>query len=283
MLAHEAVAPPENDNSDLAVSAPGDTDTSSDDDASGGGDAPADAVKDAEQPLDKIDGPGIIDHEPCDVEEIARHELTEDALAELFVSRRGDRLRHDHDRHHWYVWNEMRWEEDKTGLVFDLVRRHARGLHNGRIRMATRKAIDGIETMASRDRRVAVASGDWDSDPWLLGTPGGYLDLKTAELREPDPKDLVTKLTAVTPAAKCSPCPCFMKFLDQATGGDEGLKRFLQQSLDYCLTGRTNEQVLLFIYGPGGDGKSVLQDGVVAIIGEYATTAAMETFSALRY
>ena len=40
----------------------------------------------------------------------------------------------------------------------------------------------------------------WDSDPWLLGTPGGTMDLHTGEMRSADPAERITKLTAVAPA-----------------------------------------------------------------------------------
>ena len=58
------------------------------------------------------------------------------------------------------------------------------------------------------------------------------------------------------------------------------MMRFLQQIVGYCLTGDTREHALFFIYGPGGNGKSVFLNTVSAIIGDYATTAAMDTFVA---
>ena len=71
-----------------------------------------------------------------------------------------------------------------------------------------------------------------------------------------------------------------MKFMHDATGGDKGVQRLLQQFGGYCLTGHTVEHVLLFVYGPGGNGKSVLQTIIKEILGDYAVTAAMETFAA---
>ena len=48
----------------------------------------------------------------------------------------------------------------------------------------------------------------------------------------------------------------------------------------YCLTGLTNEYALFFIYGPGGNGKSVFLNILNYILGDYATTASMDTFTA---
>ena len=148
--------------------------------------------------------------------------------------------------------------------------------------MASKKAVEGVEVMARRDPRVAVTSEVWDNHPFVLGTPDGYVDLVTGELMRPDPTLMVSRVTSIAPAEKGAARPHFDKFLDQATAGDTALKRFLQQFIGYCLTGITREQVLLFIYGPGGNGKSQLQKVVDEIMGNYAKAAAMDTFTASR-
>ena len=137
--------------------------------------------------------------------------------------------------------------------------------------------------MARCDQRLAVTSDIWDKNPFLLGTPGGVIDLSTGQLARPRPEDYMTKSTTVAPAESDTPCPIFDKFLDEATAGDPGLKRFILQFSGYCLTGSTKEQELLFIYGPGGNGKSVLQTVVSDILGDYAKTAPMETFAASKH
>lgn len=234
--------------------------------------------------------PGIVDeddlegddHDPRD-EQRREIELTEDYVADAFVERFGEKIRFDHTAGHWYCSNGVHWKKDHTNFVFDIVRQHCRELRGSDKRMASRRAVEGTEIMARRDRRVAVTSDVWDSDPFVLGAPDGYVDLLTGELMRPDPCLMVSRVTSVSPADKAASSPHFTKFLDQATAGDAGLMRFLQQFLGYCLTGVTNEQVLLFVYGPGGNGKSQLQKVVAEIMGAYAKTAAMDTFTASRH
>jgi putative DNA primase/helicase len=227
--------------------------------------------------------PGDDDRDPSD-DERREIELTEDYLADAFVERFRDEIRFDHTSGHWYCSNGVRWEKDQTNFVFDLARQHCRELRGTDKRMASRRAVEGMEIMARRDRRVAVTSDVWDSDPFLLGTPGGHVDLLTGELVRPVPGLMVvSRVTSVSPADEDTASPHFTTFLDQATAGDAGLMRFLQQFLGYCLTGVTNEQVLLFVYGPGGNGKSQLQKVVAEIMGDYARTAAMDTFTASRH
>jgi putative DNA primase/helicase len=235
--------------------------------------------------------PGIVDEEPLEddddddprIDERREVELTEDFLADAFVGRFGRKIRFDHTSGRWYVWNDVYWEKDQTNFVFDMARWHCRELRGSDKRMASRRAVEGMEIMASRDRRVAVTSDIWDGDPFVLGTPDGYVNLLTGELMRPDPGLMVSRLTAVVPAEKGAPRPHFDSFLDQVTDGDAALRLFIQQYFGYTLTGITSEQVLLFIYGPGGNGKSQIQKVVAEILRDYAKTAAMDTFIASKH
>ncbi len=97
----------------------------------------------------------------------------------------------------------------------------------------------------------------------------------------PNPVDGITKLTAVAPAEQAD-CPLWLTFLEETTGGDADMIRFLAQWSGYCLTGDTREHALVFIYGPGGNGKSVFLNVLTGILGDYATVASMDTFTASR-
>jgi putative DNA primase/helicase len=91
----------------------------------------------------------------------------------------------------------------------------------------------------------------------------------------------MTKLAAVAPA-EAPGCPTWLRFLNDATGGDAATVETLRRWSGYCLTGDTREHVLLFVFGPGGNGKSVFLDTLSGILGDYALTAGMETFAASR-
>ena len=77
----------------------------------------------------------------------------------------------------------------------------------------------GVETFARTDRRTATTAERWDRDPFLLGTPDGTVDLRTGKLREPDPRDGITKITAVAPAETAN-CPRWLRFLEETFGDD---------------------------------------------------------------
>ncbi len=137
----------------------------------------------------------------------------------------------------------------------------------------------GVERFAQADRAFARTSDEWNRDPWLLGTPGGTVDLRTGVLRPARQEDHISRGAAVAPADRAD-CPLWLSFLEQATAGDRALVGFLQRWFGYCLTGVTGEHALLFVYGPGGNGKGVLLTTAAGIFADYAATAAMDTFTA---
>ena len=52
-----------------------------------------------------------------------------------------------------------------------------------------------------------------------------------------------------------TPAPLWDAFMVEATGGDAEFSSFLQRLAGYSLTGHVTEEVLAFLYGPGGNGK----------------------------
>jgi putative DNA primase/helicase len=209
--------------------------------------------------------------------------VTEDSAAQQFVEQYGDMLRFCHSRGRWLHWDGFYWRINETCLAFHWARELARRLaenqdKSGRKTSGTSRFVAGVEKFARSDPKVSRTILDFDRDPWLLGTPSGTVDLRSGKLRPGRQNDAITKVTSVAPAA--IGCPLWLKFLNETTGGDTALIRFLQQWSGYSLTGITREHALVFIYGPGGNGKSVFLNLVTSIIGDYATTAAMETFVA---
>jgi putative DNA primase/helicase len=209
--------------------------------------------------------------------------VTEDSAAQEFVELHCDNLRYCHSTGSWFRWNGVTWEKDETGLAFQWAREHARKCAaelDEKKRYITSKTsfASGVERFSKVDPAIAVTISYWDRDPWLLGTPGGTVDLKTGQLRPSRQDDGITKLISCAPTD--DPCPRWLRFLAETTGEDWELIRFLQQWCGYALTGLTREHALVFVYGLGGNGKTVFLNLVAYILQGYATTAAMDTFTA---
>jgi phage/plasmid-associated DNA primase len=186
---------------------------------------------------------------------------SDEALANRFTARHRDDLRFVNTWGRWLVWDGKRWQPDETLMVSDHARALARDASgeilesNGSQKLATvvasAKTISAIERLARADRQHASQTNDWDSDPWLLNTPTGTIDLRTGQTRPHDRKDLITKTTAVGPEGACS---MWLAFLNRIFNRDQDLIGYIKRVLGYSLTGSVQEHSLFFCYGTGGNG-----------------------------
>jgi putative DNA primase/helicase len=210
--------------------------------------------------------------------------ISEDFIALEYVRRHQELVRFDCTEKNWYVWNGGGWQRDDTRIAFEWTRALARELAKNeapgdRRKMGRHTFARGVEEFARTDQRITVTSDHWDPDPHLIGTPSGIVDLRDGQFYDPDPELFITRSVAVDPLEDVT-CERWFCFLDEATGGNVEVIRFLQQFAGYCLTGKTSEQVLVFLYGPGGTGKSVFVNTILRLMGNYACAASMETFTA---
>jgi putative DNA primase/helicase len=148
---------------------------------------------------------------------------------------------------------------------------------NLRRQLQSAKTIASVLHLAKSDPRIVTGPDQFDRDPWLLNTPAGTVDLKTGQIREHRREDYCTKIAVVSPGGDC---PRWRAFINEITGEDRDLAAYIQRVLGYALTGSTQEQCLIFFYGRGANGKSVLLNTVSSILGDYHRTAPIETFTA---
>ncbi|TDQ41881.1 phage/plasmid primase, P4 family [Tepidicella xavieri] len=235
-------------------------------------------------------GPRVQMHDVADADEpvVSSDESvwgTEDALALAFTRRYHRDWRYVAAWGRWLVWDGRRWRHEETLAATDLIRSVCRQMavraDNPKVaaKLATSGTVSGVERLARSDRRHAATTAEWDADPWLLNTPGGVVDLKTGRMRAHDRADRMTKITAATPGGDC---PTWRQFLAEVTGGDAALQAYLQRMAGYALTGSTQEHALFFLYGTGANGKSVFVNTLATILGDYATSAPMDTFMETR-
>lgn len=226
----------------------------------------------------------------------AAPELSDQWLAEHIVARYRSVLRYVPQKSSWLVWDSTRWEIDAELKAEDLMKRGLRDIATRVLRRgatAKEKAqneklahaicaaakVTAVASLVRTDRAIAVSLQSLDHDPWILNTPGGIVDLKTGTVGPPNMDALATRITAVPPDF-AGRCPEWTRFLGEATGGDSALVAYLQRLAGYALTGSTREQQLSFIFGPGGNGKSIFLNVLHGVLGDYAQVATMDTFTA---
>lgn len=183
----------------------------------------------------------------------------------------------------WLIWDGRRWAEDTTMAAFDRARTVCRDVakNTGKVELAraltSASAVAAVERLAKADRALAATIDQWDTDPWLLNSPGGIVDLRTGEIGPHRPDAYMTKMAAAAPGGDC---PLWLSFLKRITAGDRDLMAFLQRVAGLSLTGITRDHALFFGYGTGANGKSVLIGTLTELMGDYASVATMDTFTA---
>lgn len=212
---------------------------------------------------------------------------TEDEIARQFAAVGAGQIVFDHTQQKWFTWTGARWQLDQTDTVFFLVRVFCRNAMDAVASMRQKVPINmgkiafaaAVERAARSDPKLAVTHEIWDRDPWLLGVPGGVIDLRTGELLAPDPARYISRETSVAPAPPGTDAPTWRAFLHEATGGDADYQAFLQRLCGYFLTALVNEEIIAFVYGDGGNGKGTFLRPVAQIMKDYTAALPIEVFT----
>lgn len=219
------------------------------------------------------------------VEAEAPSRFSEDELALRFSDEHPE-LRYTAQWGKWHAWGGCCWREDDTLNVFDKARKVCRSAsaecsekeRATKQRLSAAATVAAVERLARCDRRHAATVEQWDAQPWLLNTPRGTVDLHTGELRPARQDDYLTRSAIAAPSSETP--KLWLTFLNRIMGGDEEQISYLQRVVGYCLTGVTREHAMFFSYGTGANGKTVFVSTIAKLLGDYATTAPMTTFTA---
>jgi putative DNA primase/helicase len=214
--------------------------------------------------------------------------FTDDALALRFAEANSDSLRYVAALGKWLLWDGQRWHVDDTLAARDRVRKTCRraAADCNRSKMAkliaSAKTVGAVERLAQSDRRIAATVDQWDSDPFLLNTPAGVIDLRCGGIAVHKPSDYLTKITGVGPDENQA-TPTWNTFLKRITDHRPELVDYLQRVAGYSLTGSTQEHALFFCYGLGANGKTTFLNALTQAAGDYHKTAPIETFTATNH
>ena len=116
---------------------------------------------------------------------------------------------------------------------------------------------------------LSVSRAQLDAHPWLLAVANGTLDLRTGELRDHDPADLITRLVPVSYDAEAT-CPIWERFVAESMCGDASMVAFLQRVAGYSITGDVSAEAWFLHVGDGANGKSTFFEILSSLLGDMA-------------
>lgn len=219
--------------------------------------------------------------------------LTEHGNALRLLDHHRDRVRYVPEVQGWLVWHEG-WQWDPDGAN---VRMAAAALPQSIYQEGISHTINDAEFFAKWARHsqalrvvqaavqllsdqasIRVPMAHIDADPMLVGYDNArsLIDLRTGKSRPANPDDYITKSLSVAEVGDAAKAVRWLQFLDQILLGDVELIDWLHRWMGYMLTGSTAEQTLLFFYGLGANGKSVLGELLRWITGDYARAIPVE-------
>ncbi len=216
-----------------------------------------------------------------------KYTLDDTGNAYRFRDRYQRDLRYDFTAKSWLCWTGIRWEPDMSGEVkrranqlLEEMAEQASDQDDAPLLKHVRKtrASKYKEAMLRESQPLAgipILQGQLDTWPALLNVKNGVVNLKSGAL-EPHKRELYLSMLAPAQYRPDADCPRWLRFLDEVTQGDTELQRYLQRMAGYTLTGATSEQCAFFLYGSGGNGKSVFIDTIKTLLGDYAKTCEPE-------
>lgn len=207
--------------------------------------------------------------------------LSDDDIADHFCNAYGNDWRWVAASKTWFHWdNENGWEREETGLIDRSIAEYCRMVvSTWSIAMAATLAQqqkicsvrmqESIKKMCQSDRRVASTPDQWDANDWLLGVPGGVVDLKTGQMRPNEREDHITLRTSVAPDWDRS--ELWERILEDLHPNRKDIQDFIGRAAGYCLTGSPREEAFFLFSGDGRNGKGLILENIYNIMGQYAT------------
>lgn len=221
--------------------------------------------------------------------------LTELGNAYRLFDVNGERLKYVHDAQSWIVWDGAAWKWDAGSGVRSMAARlpaaiYAEGAghindaeHFGKWarKSQEQRTVNAAVSMLSDFAPVRLPLASIDADQFAIGFNQArqVIDLRNGATRAATPADYISKSLSAETIGNASKAVRWVQFLEQIFNGDGELIDWLQRFCGYLLTGSTREQIFLFCFGHGANGKSVFIEVLKHIIGDYSRAIASETLS----
>lgn len=126
---------------------------------------------------------------------------------------------------------------------------------------------------------LSIGVRDLDKDENLINTPYATYDLRKGLAGEQphDPGDLITKITACSPAEEGK--QLWLDALELFFCGDQELISYVQETVGMAAIGKVYQEHMIIAYGGGANGKSTFWNTIYRVMGNYAGKLSAEALT----
>ena len=222
----------------------------------------------------------------------------------LFIAIHRGRFLYNNAAAEWMHWTGHHWERDIMGhhhrAVEDVSLKYleiaygfknkidkarnaedsdlARKLENQQVDLFKRasklRGAAGVENCLKFARLnlepLAIHGEEIDTNPWLLATKNGVIDLRNGIMSPGVPEDYLLKASPIEWDCLDAKCPLFDKFLLEICDNKQKQADYIIRVLGYGITGTVKEHIFPVLQGQGRNGKGVLVDILKFTMGDLA-------------
>lgn len=204
-----------------------------------------------------------------------------------FVKLHGGRLRFIPRWGKWLVWNkaEGRWTLDHGDVrvrelakdvgrqLLETLVQETEGERRRRIVTCAMRALGahGITALVNLARGIPgipIDHEELDRDEWLLGVQNGVVDLRTGQLRQSNPSDLMTLQCPVQWDQEAA-APRWEQAMEEWFPDPE-VRSYVKRLAGAALVGGQQDHVFVIHYGGGRNGKGTFSRALQRVLGPYA-------------
>lgn len=203
----------------------------------------------------------------------------------------------------WLRWNGKYWKPSPDCLMFPYVREVNAKMKDllckqvaattdaddakqylGRLKkyvsMNNTKKIENVLEGAKSE--LYVDNTNIDKDVYLLNVQNGVLDLRTGDLLPHSQKFMCTKIARANYKPELIGKPSLWTRTVAEIFPSEEMQEYMQKWAGYMLTGSTEAEQALLLYGKGGAGKGTFINSISYMLGQYAQAVDIEIFLSSR-
>jgi P4 family phage/plasmid primase-like protien len=217
--------------------------------------------------------------------------LTEKGNSYRIANLHGQNIRFVGDLNEFIAWDRGRWVRDPSDRLLRAAVGHlpkeikVEAEHHGQAgstddagyalkwaqKSGSAAVIANTVTLVKDILQLHVPFASIDANPMLAGFDGArqVIDLNTGEVRLARRDDLVTRALGVSHVGDALKACRWEKFLNEVFSEDQELIDWFSRWVGYCLTGQYTEQIFVFCFGAGANGKSVLLKVLETLFGGY--------------